>query len=777
MKRIPSPIPVLVLAATLQVSLLHAQGRVEDYRRSFSAFQTYSFNLVDHCPEAIRWDDSRTFHYMERGAKGPTYLIGTVEDPLQARALITPLNLPALARLIAGETGSGIRPEALWIKELKVLDPRKKSVSFEFMGRKWRVAHACSEAPRLLKVSPPAPRGQEKRIRNDPPPQQPLFHSNYWGITDREQKGRPYPSPDGKWYTYIRDFNVCICRADGRKERMLTRDGTPSNYYSTHLYWSPDSRFIAVNKIRPPAEKRFIHFVQSSPSTQVQPLLHKLEYAKPGDELAFKHPHIIEIRSGKTVKPSTALFPNPYSIGDPEWSRDSRTLRFIYNQRGHQLYRYLGVDSSSGAVRVLFEERSPTFITYTRIFRRLLSDDIHMLWTSERDNWNHLYLYDIRNGKKVRQITRGNWSVRRVLKVDEKSRTLLFTASGMDPREDPYQVHYYRIGLDGEGLTCLTPEEGQHTALFNPDYTLMIDQCSKIDRPPVTRLRSVVHAPAGVQILARADISRLLAKGWRAPKIFKAPGRDGKTEMWGKIVFPTRFDPKRKYPVLEYIYAAPGDAYTPKAFIPCDWHMTRMAELGFIVVQLDAMGTAYRGKRFEDVCYKNLKDAGFPDRIPWIRAAGKRYPSMDLSRVGIYGCSAGGQSALAAVLHHPEFYKAAFSACGCHDNRIDKIWWNEQWMGYPVDRSYEENSNVFHAHKLSRPLMLLVGEMDDNVDPASTMQVVNALVKADKPFELVVLPNRGHGFGEPYGDHKRSDFFVKTLWGIDPPAWSELEKR
>jgi dipeptidyl aminopeptidase/acylaminoacyl peptidase len=257
--------------------------------------------------------------------------------------------------------------------------------------------------------------------------------------------------------------------------------------------------------------------------------------------------------------------------------------------------------------------------------------------------------------------------------------------------------------------------------------------------------------------------------------VFVAKGRDGKTDMWGLIQRPTNFDPSRKYPIIEYIYAGPGDAYTPKSFSAFNGNMTALAELGFIVVQLDGMGTSWRGKQFEETCYKNLKDAGFPDRIEWIRAAARKYPYMDIDRVGIFGASAGGQESLTAVLLHGDFYKAAYSSCGCHDNRMDKIWWNEQWMGYPVDSSYVESSNVYHAAKLERPLMLVVGELDDNVDPASTMQVVDALIKANKEFELVVLPGVHHTMGERYGEHKRFDFFVKHLLGVEPPKWSDLE--
>jgi dipeptidyl aminopeptidase/acylaminoacyl peptidase len=298
----------------------------------------------------------------------------------------------------------------------------------------------------------------------------------------------------------------------------------------------------------------------------------------------------------------------------------------------------------------------------------------------------------------------------------------------------------------------------------------MVDVYSKVDVPPVAKLRSAVDGKE-LMLLEKADIAPLLKTGWQAPEPFVAKGRDGKTDIWGIIIRPSNFDANKKYPVLEYIYAGPGSHYTPKSFNPFMWSMSAIAELGFIVIQMDGMGTSFRSKAFEDVICKNLKDAGFPDRIAWAKAAAQKYPYMDIDRLGIYGASAGGQEAMSAVLFHPNHYKAAYAACGCHDNRMDKIWWNEQWLGYPVGNQYIEGSNVENAHLLKRPLMLVVGELDDNVDPASTMQVANALIKANKDFELVVLPGVGHTLGGDYGEHKRFDFFVKNLMDVNPPKW------
>jgi dipeptidyl aminopeptidase/acylaminoacyl peptidase len=344
----------------------------------------------------------------------------------------------------------------------------------------------------------------------------------------------------------------------------------------------------------------------------------------------------------------------------------------------------------------------------------------------------------------------------------------------MNRKEDPYLQHYYRIDMDGKNLVALTPEEGEHQVRFSPDRSMLVDTYSKADMEPRVELRDAKSGKL-IMKLEQADASALKAEGWQQPEVFAAPGRDGKTLMWGLIQRPSNFDPNKKYPVIEYIYSGPGSAYVPKEFKSLNWDMMPLAELGFIVVQLDAMGTSFRSKEFEEVCYKNLKDAGLPDRIEWIKAAAKKYPYMDIENVGIYGCSAGGQESTAAVLQYPEFYKAAYSACGCHDNRMDKIWWNEQWLGYPVGDQYKEGSNVENAHLLTRPLMLVVGEMDDNVDPASTMQVVNALVKAGKDFEFIFLPGQRHTMGEAYGEHKRYDFFVRHLMGVNPPSWDQVK--
>ncbi len=738
-----------------------AQGTLEDYLRAYSLYNKFNATQVYDDPTDIQWANDSTFHYRTYTPEGITYHIGTLNGTRFATT-VSPVNMNALVRILEQETGDTIKRNTLQLAHFTTDARQPQSISFNYGGFKWQVDSACSPSPHLTS-------------KQQLPPSGPKAPQRHWMEVDDEKGTAPVPSPDGRLQAYIKNDNVYVSNRDGSNERALSCDGTAGNYYSSWLRWSPDGKWVSTNRIRP-AQKRYVYYVESSPKTQLQPILHQQEYAKPGDELRFKVPCAFNVETGQTAIPSTELFAQQYDLYGPEWNADSKTLTFEYNQRGHQIYRMLELNAETGQVRTLVEESSPTFVNYNRTFRHKLKDGKRMIWMSERDNWAHLYMIDLEKGAVERQITKGEWVVRRVLRVDEERQTIFFTASGMNRNEDPYQVHYYKIGFDGRHLVCLTPEDGHHSAVFNEDYTLMIDKYSKPDQAPVTVVRSTSGREADSQVLARADLSRLKTAGWTAPEIFAAPGRDGQTLMWGIIQRPTNFDPKKTYPVIEYIYAGPGDAYTPKSFIPYNWNMTPLAELGFIVVQLDAMGTSYRGKAFEDVCYKNLKDAGFPDRIAWIKAAAERYPYMDSTRVGIFGASAGGQEALAAVLFHPEFYKAAYSSCGCHDNRMDKIWWNEQWMGYPVDSSYIASSNVENAYRLARPLMLVVGEMDDNVDPASTLQVADALIRADKDFELVVLPGVRHTMGERYGEHKRFDFFVRNLMKTEPPAWDDLKK-
>ncbi len=732
---------ILIFLLSIIALPIFSQGTVQDYKRAYSLVDKFKADNVYHWAQSIQWHDStHVLHYTIQTSEGKKFVTFDADNV-----------------------------------QKKVFDSEKDMR--ESLPQVQERRNQRFERPRRGEMN----RGQSPFRQKQ----------RHWMEVDEENEPRLATSPNGKWEAYIEGYNVVLHQVGKpyNQKRVLTQDGTIGNYYSNRIYWSPDSRKIFVCKRRA-IEKRFAYYVESSPQDQLQPILHKQEYAKPGDELPQYVPCIFDCIGADTlmkasIRPlvaDTALCPNQYSLEWFRWSEDSREVTMEYNQRGHKVYRLLAMDAETGKLRTMIEERSDKFVNYNRLYRYWSPK--FLLWVSERDNWNHIYLYNLNKDvntkvkrKKVAdgpvQVTKGNWCVREVLRVDTIESRIYFTACGVNSDEDPYLIHYYSIKMDGTDMRSLTPEMGNHRAQFSHDWKYMVDTYSMVDQAPVTTLRRVEDGSL-VQQLECADISKIEENGWVAPEVFTVVGRDGKTPMWGVIQRPTNFDPSKRYPIIEYIYAGPGDAYTPKSFNPYNWNMSSLAELGFIVVQLDGMGTSWRGKEFEEVCYKNLKDAGFPDRKAWIRAAAAKYPYMDADNVGIFGASAGGQESTTAVLLHGDFYKAAYSSCGCHDNRMDKIWWNEQWMGYPVDSSYVESSNVYHASKLERPLMLVVGELDDNVDPASTMQVVDALIRANKDFELVVLPGVHHTMGERYGEHKRYDFFVKNLLHVEPPKWNEV---
>lgn len=594
----------------------------------------------------------------------------------------------------------------------------------------------------------------------------------------RRRESRPRDaSPDGQWQAFVKESNVVVSNTSSGELIKLTSDGTTNDAYAERFFWSPDSKKLVAVRIEK-GDERKVYYVESSPKDQLQPKLHSYDYLKPGDKLPHPRPHLFDLATRKETPVSDALFPNPFTeSGDMEirWSPDSARFTFVYNQRGHQVLRVIAVDAATGEARAIVDEQSKTFIDYSgKQFLEYLDDTGELIWMSERDGWNHLYLYDVKTGAVKSQITRGEWVVRGVERVDAEKRQVWFRAGGIRPGQDPYYVHFCRVNFDGTGLVILTEGDGTHTVDFSPDRRFLVDTWSRVDQPPVTELRRAEDGKLVCE-LERADWSELLKTGWSAPERFVAKGRDGQTDIYGVIVRPTNFDPQKKYPVIEDIYAGPQDAFVPKAFSAWQ-NMRTLGELGFILVKMDGMGTSQRSKAFHDVCWKNLADAGFPDRILWTKAAAAKYPQMDLARVGIYGGSAGGQNAFGALLTHGEFYRAAAADCGCHDNRMDKIWWNEQWMGWPIGPHYEEQSNVTMAPKLQGKLLLFVGEMDENVDPASTMQVVNALIKADKDFDLVVMTGKGHGSAEnDYGRRRRADFFVRNLLGVEPRWQKEMK--
>ncbi len=793
-------VALALIVSCLARGLVLAQGTAADYDRALSVAQRTNGKSFRERVSARWLEGGDALWYRVAMAPGKSEYVfvdaltgqrtGGLDLEGLTRVLTTrlgkvvdPDNLPGAAGVEPeGEVG-GATPETeisfhnqtsrsvqlYWLPPLggarvayRTLQPGDRHVQHTFAGHRWQ-----AEAEGGTRIGTYVARSEPRLV---------TLREGAEAVSEMEAPASSAKSPRtpaaardnarGAWEAFIRDHNVWLRERATKQEYPLSKDGTDQNAYRAPFHFSPDGTRLVVLQTEPPQERK-VTLVESSPSDQVQPRVSTYDYLKPGDRIAHPRPRLFDVQKREAIPVSDALFPTPWALTHMHWLPDSSQFNFLYNERGHQLLRVVAVDAKGGAARTLFEDRSETFLDYSqKTTLRWLDATGEVIWASERDGWNHLYRYDSRTGALKNAITHGEWVVRDVERFDEASGTLWLRVLGTRAGEDPYHVHLARVQLDGTGFARLTAGDGTHRWSWSPDRHYFVDTWSRVDQPPVTELRRASDGKLVCE-LEKADVAALLATGWRAPERFSAKGRDGRTEIYGLIVTPSNFDPAKKYPVIERIYAGPHDFFTPKEWSR-EVQLHAMAELGFIVVQVDGMGTNWRSRAFHNVAWRNLKDAGLPDHIAWLRAASATRPWLDLTRVGIYGGSAGGQNSLAALLHYGDFYKAAASDCGCHDNRMDKIWWNEAWLGL-MGPHYAENSNVTHAAKLTGKLLLTVGELDRNVDPASTLQVANALIKANKDFELLIIPGAGHGAGEsPYASRRRMDFFVRTLLGKEP---------
>jgi dipeptidyl-peptidase-4 len=590
------------------------------------------------------------------------------------------------------------------------------------------------------------------------------FPAEAWKNLSRRQSNA---TTDGSG-VFFQDNNVWFRDTNGQEIQMSTT-GTEDSPFSNWTYPSPDKRFfIAIQSTK--GQDHTVSIVESSPYDQVQPRLQQFQYLKPGDKMAIDRPRMFDLTTRQEVPTDNVLFQSPYQIVplNGGWNVEGTEFRFVYNQRGHQVLRVVGM-STQGDVRAVIEETSKTFIDYAhKLYYRELtsSNSSELIWASERDGWNHLYLYDMKNGKVKSQITKGEWVVRSVDYVDEAKRQIWIKVFGAVPGQDPYYAHLARVNFDGSGFKVLTEGDGSHSWYFSEDRTTFTDTWSRMDMAATTVTRDAETGEKTADVSA-GNLDWIL---WPIPERFATPGRDDSTLIYGLIFRPVEMDNSTTYPVIEKIYAGPQDFFVPKEYM-MHYEAHKLANQGFVVVLIDGMGTNWRSKAFHDVCHKNLKDAGFPDRIAWMEAAASTRPWMDISRVGIFGGSAGGQNAMGALLFHNDFYSVAAADCGCHDNRMDKLWWNEAWMGYPVDQSYEESSNVVNAWQMRGSLMLSVAELDMNVDPASTMQVVHALNNAGKDYDLLFVPGASHGVAttDAYAERRTHEFLYRKLKGVEPP--------
>jgi dipeptidyl-peptidase-4 len=603
------------------------------------------------------------------------------------------------------------------------------------------------------------------------------------------------PSPDGKQTAFIRDWNLYVRDVATGRETVLTTDGVKDFGYATDnagwsrsdrpiVVWSPDSKKIATFQ----QDQRGVGEMYLVDTKAGHPTLQAWKYPLPGDKVVTMIHRVIIDLAGPTIV-RLQMPPDQHRStlcddvacrgewGDVQWSPDGSTVAFVSSSRDHKRAQLRLGDAATGAIRDVLEETTPTFYESGngRVNWRYLPASNEVIWFSERDNWGQLYLFDLQTGKLKQQITTGEGNVTQLLRVDEKARTLYFVGVGRETGRDPYFRHLYRIGMDGRGLRLLTPADADHDVTLSGSGRYFVDSYSRPDVAPIAELRD---ADGKLLLgLEQADISRLLATGWKPPTPIVVKARDGVTDLYGLMYTPTNLDPSKKYPIVNHIYPGPQTGSVGgRSFSPARGDAQPLAELGFVVVEIDGMGTPWRSKKFHEAYFGDMGDNTLPDQVAGMKALASRYPWVDIDRAGIYGHSGGGYATGAAMFHYPDFFKAGISESGNHDNRVYEDDWAEKWSGLleaQTDGSsnYDSQANQNFAKNLKGKLLLAHGTMDNNVPPNNTLLVVDALIKANKDFELLMLPNQAHGYGSAsnYMTRRRWDFFVRNLLGAEPP--------
>jgi dipeptidyl-peptidase 4 len=622
-------------------------------------------------------------------------------------------------------------------------------------------------------------------------PEVPLETPSFRGTTRN-----PALSPDGEYLAFIRDYNLWVRNAATRQETQLTTDGVKDFGYATDnagwthsdrpiVLWSPDSKKIATYQ----QDQRGVGEMYLVETRVGHPVLQEWKYPLPGDKVVttiqriiidLDGPRVIRLQMPPDQHRSTLcddVACQPGKLSDTEWSPDSSHLAFVSTSRDHKQETLRVADAKTGTVRDVLSESVSTFYESGNgaINWRYLPESNAVIWFSERDNWGQLYLYDLETGRPKSQITTGDGNVTDLLRVDEKNRMLYFLAVGKEKGRNPYYQHLYRVGFDGKNLQLLTPENANHEVTLSPSGQYFVDSYSTPNVPPVAVLRD-----ANGKLLMKietADISRLRARGWKPPIPFTVKARDGVTDLYGLMFRPTNFDPQKKYPIINHIYPGPQTGSVgSRSFEASRGDAQSLAELGFIVVEIDGMGTPWRSKKFHEAYYGDMGDNTLPDQVTGMKQLAKRYRWIDIDRAGIYGHSGGGFATADAMFRYPDFFKVGVSESGNHDNRVYEDDWGEKWQGLLVKHpdgttNYDNQATELVAKNLKGHLLLAHGTLDDNVPPYNTFLVIDALIKANKDFDLILLPNQRHAYGPdtPYMTRRRWDYFVRYLLSVRPP--------
>lgn len=764
------PIMALLLLGSLVANGQPSQSTLteNDYTR---AEQFLGYNLgqyVDRAGVHPNWMGGADFWYRVLTEKGSEYIL--VDAKRGTRKLA--FDQEKLAKALSEKTGEVIKGDNLPFKTIE-FSRDAKSVRFIYKNHQWdydlnKNQLAGKELPMYKSAA------ARKKV---------------------DQKEPGILSPDKTKEAFIRDYNLWVRSLVDGKETQLTTDGRKDFGYSTDnagwvhsdravLCWSPDSKKIATYK----QDQRSVNDMYLV-STQVgAPKLETWKYELPGDTAIFKiHRCIVNVDQPKVVMLQVSPDPrrstlsdnisNHGTMNDVYWSEDGSRLAFVSTSRNHRIEKVRIADAATGAVREVFEESVPTQFEsgWDAINWRYLDKSKEIIWFSERDNYGHLYLYDAVTGKLKNQITQGNYVVTEILKLDPGKRTIYFKACGLE-KDNPYFAQLCSIKMDGTDFKVLTPETGNHDISLSPDGDYFVDACSQPNVPPVTRLRSIDGKHTTV--LEEASVQRLSHMGWKPITPITVKAADGKTDLYGLLYLPTNLDPNKKYPIIDYIYPGPqGGSVGSWSFSPAKNDNQSLAELGFIVLQLEGSSNPLRTKSFHDMSYGHMATNTLPDQIAAIRQLAADRSYIDTTRVGIWGHSGGGFATAAAMFKYPDFFKVGIAESGNHDNRNYEADWGERYNGLVSQSDYAGQANQLYASQLKGKLLLVHGLMDDNVPPSNTMLVVEALEKAGKDFDLIVFPNSRHGYG-PYSTYmmrRRWDYFVRNLMGKEPPKEFKIE--